>query len=66
MVRFSLNFSGAEIMTRSLQAGVGMVPASPCYLADGGDCEFILGYGELEEAAIVEGIQRLAIALQIP
>jgi GntR family transcriptional regulator / MocR family aminotransferase len=64
MVRFSLNLSGAEIMARSLQAGVGMVPASPCYLVDSGEHEFILGYGELEEAAIVEGIQRLAIALR--
>jgi GntR family transcriptional regulator / MocR family aminotransferase len=63
MVRFSLDLSGAEIMARSLQAGVGIVPALPCYLADGGDREFILGYGELEEGAIVEGIQRLAIAL---
>jgi GntR family transcriptional regulator / MocR family aminotransferase len=65
MVRFSLDLSGVEIMARSLQAGVGIVPASPCYLADGaGDREFILGYGELEEGTIVEGIQRLAIALQ--
>jgi GntR family transcriptional regulator / MocR family aminotransferase len=64
MVRFSLDLSGAEIMARSLEAGVGIVPASPCYLADGGDREFILGYGELEEVAIVQGIQRLAIALQ--
>jgi GntR family transcriptional regulator / MocR family aminotransferase len=63
MVRFSLNLSGAEIMARSLQAGVGMVPASPCYLGDGGEHEFILGYGELEEGAIVEGVQRLARAL---
>jgi GntR family transcriptional regulator / MocR family aminotransferase len=63
MVRFSLDRSGAEIMARSLQAGVGIVPASPCYLTDGGEREFILGYGELEEGAIVEGIQRLAIAL---
>jgi GntR family transcriptional regulator / MocR family aminotransferase len=64
MIQFSLEMSGAEIMTRSLQAGVGIVPASPCYLADGGDREFILGYGELEECTIVEGIERLAIALQ--
>jgi GntR family transcriptional regulator / MocR family aminotransferase len=63
MVRFSLDLTGAAIIARSLQAGVGIVPASPCYLADGGDRAFILGYGELEEAAIIEGIQRLAIAL---
>jgi GntR family transcriptional regulator / MocR family aminotransferase len=64
MVRFSLDMSGAEILVRSLQAGVGIMPASPCYLADGGEREFILGYGELEEGTIVKGIQRLAIALQ--
>jgi GntR family transcriptional regulator / MocR family aminotransferase len=64
MVRFSMNLSGAEIMARSLQMGVGIVPASPCYLGDGGEREFILGYGELEDDAIVEGIRRLAIALQ--
>jgi GntR family transcriptional regulator / MocR family aminotransferase len=64
MVRFLLDLDGAEIMARSLQAGVGMVPAAPCYLGDGGAREFILGYGELEASTIVEGIQRLAMALQ--
>jgi GntR family transcriptional regulator / MocR family aminotransferase len=63
MVRFLLDLSGAEIMARSLQVGVGIVPATPCYLLDGGDREFILGYGELEESVIIEGIKRLAAAL---
>jgi GntR family transcriptional regulator / MocR family aminotransferase len=64
MVRFLLDMSGAEILARSLQAGVGIVPAAPCYLGAGGESEFILGYGELEEERIVEAIQRLADVLQ--
>jgi GntR family transcriptional regulator / MocR family aminotransferase len=64
MVRFLLGMSGTEILARSLQAGVGIVPAGPCYLAEGGESEFILGYGELEEGAILEAIQRLADILQ--
>jgi GntR family transcriptional regulator / MocR family aminotransferase len=63
MVRFLLDITGAEIMARSRQAGVGIVPAAPCYLLDGGDREFILGYGELPERTIVEGIHRLAQSL---
>jgi GntR family transcriptional regulator / MocR family aminotransferase len=64
MVRFSLDISGAEILARSLQAGVGIVPAAPCYLGEGGEREFILGYGELEEETIIEAIKRLADVLQ--
>jgi GntR family transcriptional regulator / MocR family aminotransferase len=63
MVRFHLDISGAEILARSLQAGVGIVPAAPCYLSDRDNREFILGYSELEESVIVEGIQRLAQSL---
>jgi GntR family transcriptional regulator / MocR family aminotransferase len=63
MVRFLLDIESAEIMARSLQVGVGIVPAAPCYLAGGGDREFILGYGELTESAIVESVDRLAQAL---
>ncbi len=64
MVRFSLDMSGEEILARSLEAGIGIVPAGPCYLAAGGESEFILGYGELEEGVILEAIQRLADALK--
>jgi DNA-binding transcriptional MocR family regulator len=39
------------------------MPAHPHYLAGGGKGEFILGYGELTEASIVEGIRRLADVL---
>jgi GntR family transcriptional regulator / MocR family aminotransferase len=63
MVRFHLDMSGAEILARSLKVGVGVVPASPCYLSDRDDREFILGYSELEECVIAEGIQRLAQSL---
>lgn len=64
MVRFSLEMSGEEILARSLQAGIGIVPAGPCYLAEGRESEFILGYGELEEGTILEAIRRLADVLQ--
>jgi GntR family transcriptional regulator / MocR family aminotransferase len=64
MVRFLVDISGVEIMARSLQVGVGIVPAAPCYLAESVEQEFILGYSEMEEATIIEGIQRLAGALQ--
>jgi GntR family transcriptional regulator / MocR family aminotransferase len=64
MVRFSLPIGDAEIIERATLAGVGIVSARPCYWAGGGAGEFILGYGELTEGAIAEGIRRLATVLQ--
>jgi GntR family transcriptional regulator / MocR family aminotransferase len=64
MVRFFLPISDAEILQRAEAVGVGIGPASPHYLRVGGKGEFILGYGELDEATIVEGIDRLASALK--
>ncbi|MGG6265419.1 PLP-dependent aminotransferase family protein [Leptolyngbya sp. AN03gr2] len=64
MVRFFLPISDAEILQRAKAADVGLMPAAPHYLVDGGKGEFILGYSELDEAAIVQGIDRLASALK--
>lgn len=73
MVRLQTQWSDVEIMERAAQVGVGMMSAQPSYIQTGepplaaarsGRGEFILGYGELEEAQIAEGIARLAVALE--
>lgn len=63
MVRFFLALSDGEIVQRAAALGVGLMPAAPHYWMQGGAGEFILGYGELSEDAIAEGIHRLAMAL---
>ncbi|GAP99667.1 MocR-like pyridoxine biosynthesis transcription factor PdxR [Leptolyngbya sp. NIES-2104] len=64
MVRFSLSISDTEILHRAEAVSVGIMPAAPHYLVNGGEGEFILGYGELDETAIAEGIHRLASVLK--
>ncbi len=60
MVQLQTQLSNEEIMARAAEVGVGLVSAQPQYLNSGGQGEFILVYGELSEAQIQTGIQRLA------
>ncbi|NJR64945.1 MAG: PLP-dependent aminotransferase family protein, partial [Leptolyngbyaceae cyanobacterium CRU_2_3] len=63
MVRLRTPFSDEELIIRAAQVGVGLMSARSHYLSLGGDGEFILGYGELSEAQIKQGVQRLAQAI---
>jgi len=64
MVRLHTSLSDTEIVDRAARADVGILSAQPYYLSHSSDRgEFIFGYGELTQAQIQEGIQRLAQAL---
>jgi len=60
MVKFSIGLNETEIHQKAESVGVGLMPARPHYLRQGEEAEFVLGYGELDEATISEGILRLA------
>ncbi|MBD3880676.1 PLP-dependent aminotransferase family protein [Phormidium tenue FACHB-886] len=67
MVRFA-SHSAEVIQQKATSVGVGLMSAAPHYLEapspDPQKAEFILGYGDLEERAIEEGIRRLAQVLK--
>ncbi len=46
------------------ERGVGVYPAAPFYARPPSHAELLLGYGGLSEAAIREGIRRLAVAVE--
>lgn len=60
MVRLRLGLSDEEIILRAAQVGVGLVSARPYYLRSGSTGEFILGYADLSEENIRDGVCRLA------
>jgi GntR family transcriptional regulator/MocR family aminotransferase len=64
MVRLQTKLSDHEVVRRAKQAGVGIISARIYYLCDGRDDEFVLGYANLSERRIQEGIRRLAKALK--
>lgn len=60
MVRFTLSISDDEFIYQASLIGVELIAASSYYLGESRSGEFILGYGELDEGSIAEGIRRLA------
>lgn len=63
MVRLHTDFDDKEIVSRAAKAGVGIDPAYPYYLEICSRGEFVLGYTEVSEQQIQEGIYRLAQVL---
>ncbi|WP_445627587.1 hypothetical protein [Nostoc sp. DSM 114167] len=67
MVAFSVKIHtylcDREIIQRAAQGGVSIVPAYPNYLKASPRSEFILGYAELNESQITEGVRRMAQAI---
>jgi len=62
MIQISTALSDAEVLHRAVQAGIGLTAANPYYLG-GSKGQFILGYVELNEQQIEEGIYKLSQAL---
>lgn len=60
MIKINTNLSDQEIVQRAAQVGVGINAAYPYYLKTNPGSEFVLGYAELNEQQIQEGIRRLA------
>jgi GntR family transcriptional regulator/MocR family aminotransferase len=65
MVRFHTEFSDQEVVARAQQRGVKLVTSQRYYLKDALKCEFVLGYANLTEEEISEGVLRLAQVLDI-
>ncbi|HKX26376.1 MAG TPA: PLP-dependent aminotransferase family protein [Blastocatellia bacterium] len=64
MAQFKTDLDDQEFLRRANQAGVGLVSARAYYLGDLGQGEFVLGYANLSERKIQEGIRRLAKILR--
>jgi GntR family transcriptional regulator/MocR family aminotransferase len=63
MVKIDTHLSDDEVVQRAAIAGVSIGAAYPQYLKDSPGREFILGYAELNEQQIQEGVKRLSKAL---
>jgi len=63
MIRLHTHLSEQDILNRAAQVGVGLVSASFYYLKSGSRNEFVLGYTELDEPQIQQGVRRLCQAL---
>lgn len=63
MVQFSTNLSDRTIIELARAVGVGLVSARQYYLKHTCNCEFVLGYADLDAAEIATGVQKLAAAI---
>jgi GntR family transcriptional regulator/MocR family aminotransferase len=64
MIRLQSQFNDEEVVGRAKQENVGLVSARIYYLCDARQDEFVLGYANLSERKIQEGIKRLARSLK--
>jgi len=65
MVRFHTDLSDQEVVDKAAEKGVKLVSAQRYYLKDMGKCEFVIGYSNLSEEEITEGVFRLSQILDI-
>jgi GntR family transcriptional regulator/MocR family aminotransferase len=63
LAQFRTKLPDSEIVSRATKAGVGIISTAEFYAGKGQQGEFILGYGNLTERKIDEGIKRLAKVL---
>jgi GntR family transcriptional regulator/MocR family aminotransferase len=66
MVRLHTHLSDKEIVAKAAQQGVELVNAQRYYMEGTNKCEFVIGYSDLTESKITEGICRLAQVLVEP
>jgi GntR family transcriptional regulator/MocR family aminotransferase len=65
LARFSSRFDNDELIRRASREGVSLTNAQPLYQRGGGEGEFVLGFAELDETRIGEGVARLARAFGV-
>ena len=63
MAKLRSRLNDEEVVRRAAQAGVGLASARLYYLTHAPGDEFVLGYGNLSERRIQEGVRRLAKVL---
>jgi GntR family transcriptional regulator/MocR family aminotransferase len=66
MIRLHSRLTNEEIVDKAAYLGVELVSAKPYYLGCGGTGEFVIGYSDLSEEKINQGVQRLAQVLSSP
>jgi GntR family transcriptional regulator/MocR family aminotransferase len=65
LLTFHIPLNETEIVTRALQAGIKVYPASPCFVQRFPEQPAILlGFGQINEATITRGVRQLAVAIQ--
>lgn len=60
MVRFETKLTTKEIIDKARKQGMDLIATEECYFTRPQKAEFVLGYGNLSETEIREGIRRLA------
>ena len=66
LVQVQTDLSDQEIITQAAHKGVSLTSAAPFYLGNSKAGQFLLGYANLAEEKIDQGIQRLAQILAAP
>ncbi|MCI0659767.1 MAG: PLP-dependent aminotransferase family protein [Acidobacteria bacterium] len=64
MVKLSTRFTTDKVIERAGEAGIGIAAAEIYYLKGARPGEFVLGYANMSEQKIQEGVRRLAKALK--
>lgn len=64
MLRMKTALTDLEVVERAAAQGVGIISASLYYAARAPGGEFVLGYGQVSEGEIAEGVRRLAHAVR--
>ncbi len=64
MTRMKTALKDAEVVARAAGQGVGIISASIYYAGKAPGGEFVLGYGQVSENDILQGIKRLAHAIR--
>ncbi len=59
LIRLRTTISDQDLVQRAREAGVGLANTRPLYLRDAPSGEYLLNYGGLKDAEIIEGITRL-------
>jgi GntR family transcriptional regulator / MocR family aminotransferase len=65
LAKFLIGVPNDELVQRAAREGVSLTNAQPLYLRGGGEGEFVLGFAELDEERIAEGVRRLARAFGV-
>lgn len=62
-LRLRTQLDGEAIVQRAAALGAGIATTRACYMGKPEETELVLGYADLDEALIEEGVRRLAAAL---
>jgi GntR family transcriptional regulator/MocR family aminotransferase len=60
LARFDTTLSSREIVERAREAGIGLIAMSDYYYGPAPEGEFVMGYADLSERKIDEGVEKLS------